>query len=179
MTPLVPTLAANPIAPAIALVHGLPPEMLAAAIGALVGAALFGVVVGAVAISRRRSRPDVLATPAVVFVPPYPVLAAAAPSRPGFVPSSALSARALSKLGYAVDRFDGAEEPDAIPCELAPALSSASDVETGPASAVTITVAAELTSSSRLAAVPIADLDLDDAPTELCEPSFDVAQPHI
>ena len=238
MACFLPAIAANPLAPAIELSRGVPAEIVAATVGALFGVALFGVAL--VLFSRRKPRMAFQgASSDVVFVPPYPVVRgmwppaphvpnagqgpaaapaasgsapAMAPSAPrlGFVPSTALSARAFAKLGYAFDgssatrRVDDGQEPEelasseleviatgertvreelvaapeSIPCMLESFPALASDGETGPMSAVTLEPAVapadrRPTSSGLPAAAPIADLDVDDGPTQLCEPFFD------
>jgi len=179
---------ANPLAPAVELARSLPTQIVAAAVGALVGIALFSVMT--LIVARRRARPAFQAAATdLVFIPPYPpaprpvvsppaplpprgpttaapVSISDAPRRPlGFVPSTALSARAFAKMGYSF------ATPESIPCvvESVPAVASSPAIETGPMSAVSMT-----TSANILAAAPIAALDLDDGPTELCEPYFDV-----
>lgn len=228
MGSFLPAIAANPLAPAIELTRGVPPEALAIAVGAVVGVALFGVMFAL--LSRRKPRVAFQAAATdVVLIPPYPVAprgwppamrvepmghrpsapslapaasrATAAPL--GFVPSTALSARAFAKMGYTFVAPDGGMDvraigeleeiasselcaletgaasavvapPESIPCVLESVPAVASAVETGPMSAVTVEPVRS-SSSSMLAAAPIADLDLDDAPTELCEPFFDEA----
>lgn len=215
VTPPVPMVApslfpngAAPLTQAMELTHHVRGEALAAAVGALLGVAIF---VAAVAlVSRRRSALGLAVLPAteLAFVPPAPGAAPArswpspsgmrgAPEHP-MVASSALVvtadvsrstervAAAFAKMGFA---FGQRLEP-------APHRASASDAsaaETGPASAVTVhpiisvdaappsrpssplaPVVRRGTRSSILAAAPIAELDLDDGPTELGEPFFDV-----
>ncbi|MBX3202403.1 MAG: hypothetical protein KF894_30030 [Labilithrix sp.] len=190
------------------LTHHVRGEALAAAVGALLGVAIF---VAAVAlVSRRRSALGLAVLPAteLAFVPPAPGAAPArswpspsgmrgAPEHP-MVASSALVvtadvsrstervAAAFAKMGFAFgERLEPTPRASA---------SEASAVETGPASAVTVhpIISVEAAPASRressppapvvrrgprsgmLAAAPIAELDLDDGPTELGEPFFDV-----
>lgn len=108
--------------------------------------------------------------------------------------STERAAAAFAKMGFAFgERLEGAPREPGPRASAAPRDTSA--VETGPASAVTvhpiISVGAappskraapspgplailRRSSSSVMAAAPIAELDLDDAPTELGEPFFDV-----
>ena len=226
MVQTLPAIAVNPLE----LAHAVPMQVVAAAVGALVGVALFAVIV-LVAV-RRRPRPAFQAAATdVVFIPPYAVAArpgvtvstsvappssSPTPRRPlGFVPSTALSARAFAKLGYSFaapgravhegtmsssSTAASSEEP-ARPAGLEPepakwtaevaacdapspaqqhheetvALKSFPRLASFPAVAASpaIEVVPPTTSATGLAAAPIADLDLDDGPTQLCEPYFD------
>ena len=212
VTPPVPMVApslfpngAAPLTQAMELTHHARGEALAAAIGALLGVAIF---VAAVALVSRRKPALGLAVPAaeLAFVPPAPC---AAPARlwpspsgmrvaPAQVGATALVvtadvsrstervAAAFAKMGFAFgERLEPTPRASA---------SEASAVETGPASAVTVhpIISVEAAPASRressppapvvrrgprssmLAAAPIAELDLDDGPTELGEPFFDV-----
>lgn len=139
MACFLPAIAANPLAPAIELTRSVPPEALAIAAGAVVGVALFGVMFALLSRRKPRVVLHAAATD-VVLIPPYPVAPSAwppakcveqqrpgpyAPSLPpagvspaprahgaplGFVPSSALSARAFAKMGYTFAGSDGAAD---------------------------------------------------------------------
>lgn len=189
------------LAPAIELLPNVPTELLTAATGALVGVGFFSVIVAI--LSRRKPRPRVhgVATD-VVFIPPRqgpPAPHYSGQVRQGFVPSSALSARASAEMGYPFHEASvlaaqreivelasselrevdtGIAAVPSVPCasESFPSVV----METGPMTPVTVAAVVPIesvsTSSTTLTAAPIADLDLDDGPTELCEPLFD--EPH-
>ena len=217
MASTLPTIAANPLTPAFELVRSVPAEVVAVALGALGGVALFALVVVVLWSRKPRGALQAAATD-VVFIPPYPVAASgfASPPHvaarfvssrppaissppcspdagigPGFVPSSMLSARVLAKMGYVVGDpgpvADGSAQQHEIEelevlasselhaletgaaSALTPPASIPSAIETGPMSVVTVAATDHRPSSSIMASAPIADLDLDDAPTQLFE----------
>lgn len=189
-----PAIVASPLPPVSEVVRGIPMEFVAAALGALLGVALFGLGLLFFWSWRGGSRRTAPTGGDIVVVAPYPVApgftspAIVEPPSPlvtpresaaralGFVPSSALSARAFAKMGYVFDepRFDvTAALPGGVGMRAEPQHAAASPVETGPMSEVT------MASSERiLASASIAELDLDDGPTELCAPWFDAPPLH-
>ena len=187
---------------AIELPHYITPTVAGLTVGSVVG------VVGFIAVmllvgrgSRRSSRKR--AYDERLFIQPYammqretplPPRAFAVPAygrhSPAFTPSTALSARAFAKMGYASDaepssdpmlsveiEMDGpsgpvALEPQASAVMVSPVVVLSSENDTKEKSAPHPLGIIKSTSAAMRAA-PIADLSFDDSPTEIGETYFD------
>lgn len=168
---------------------GLSPAVVGVVLGALVGVVVFIGVVVVVAMRGHKRAVASSASPAlsdeVVVIPPYttareadPFSAAASgarPSRaPSFAPTSELSARALSRMGYDVDASAGALAPAPVQEWVAAAPSSTSFP---PPSASSIPVMIGASSSDLLSS----DLLVDDesGPARLAVPKAPETQPIV